>query len=98
MWFVYTIECHDGSLYTGITTDPQRRVAEHNFSAKGAKYAKSRRPVKFVYLRQMPDRAQASIEEWRIKQLTKTEKQALIDSGDEFCERGGRQTNLGDPE
>ncbi len=78
MWFVYIIKCNDGSLYTGITTDLQRREAEHNSSTKGAKYSRSRRPVTIVYSQQCANRTEAAKEEWRIKQLTKEEKLGLI--------------------
>lgn len=84
MWFVYTLKCNDGSFYTGITTDPVRRVAEHNTSAKGAKYVRGRRPAELIYLQEFENRAQAAKEEWRIKQLTKREKEALIDNGNSF--------------
>lgn len=49
LWYVYIAECSDKSLYTGITTDIDRRISEHNNSNKGAKYTKSRQPVELVY-------------------------------------------------
>jgi putative endonuclease len=49
MWYVYILECKDKTFYTGITTDLERRIKEHNNSLLGAKYTKSRRPVKLVY-------------------------------------------------
>ena len=48
-WFVYILKCSDNTLYTGITTDIERRIKEHNSSNKGAKYTKTRRPVKLFY-------------------------------------------------
>jgi len=48
-WFVYIVECNDKTLYTGITTDLERRIKEHNYSSKGAKYTSKRRPVRMVY-------------------------------------------------
>ena len=48
-WFVYILECADGSLYTGITTDLERRVSEHNEGKLGARYTRARRPVKLRY-------------------------------------------------
>ena len=48
MYFVYILECADGTLYTGITTDLERRLDEHNNSSKGAKYTRARRPVVLV--------------------------------------------------
>lgn len=74
MYFVYILQCHDQSLYTGITTDLDRRVKEHNSSKLGAKYTKARRPVKLVYSQQFANRSDASKEESRIKKLSRSEK------------------------
>lgn len=76
-WNVYVVECSDGSLYTGITTDLNRRLAEHN-SGKGAKYTKTRRPVRLRASWYFPDRSSASKEEARIKKLSRTDKLLLI--------------------
>ena len=78
MYFVYIVECNDGTLYTGITTDVQRRVGEHNTSAKGAKYTKLRRPVHVVYEEKQDNRSLASKREYEIKKLTREEKLRLI--------------------
>ena len=78
-WFVYIVRCSDGTLYTGITTDLQKRVAAHN-SRKGAKYTSTRNPVTLVWSQPSESRSTASKEEWRIKQLSRTEKLALIDN------------------
>ncbi len=78
MYYVYIVECADGSLYAGITTDLKRRIAEHNDSKLGAKYTSSRRPVKMVYSANFKNRAKASAEEFRIKKLTKSQKLELI--------------------
>lgn len=81
-YFVYILECKDGTLYTGITTDVKRRVLEHNGKdgngKLGAKYTKARRPVKLMYSKKFPDRASASSEEFRIKSLKRLEKLKLI--------------------
>lgn len=77
MWFVYIVECSDGTLYTGITTDLERRIEEHNGS--GAKYTRGRGPVKLVYSAEMKDRSEASKEEYRIKKLTRAEKKSMSD-------------------
>jgi len=79
-YFIYILECHDKTLYTGITTDVQRRVEEHNFSDKGAKYTKIRRPVKLVYSEKSEDRSSASKREYAIKKLTRTQKLELINA------------------
>lgn len=78
MWYVYILKCHDGTLYTGITTNLERRVEEHNTSEKGAKYTRVRRPVRLVYSKEFEDRSQASVEEARIKKLTRKEKEDLL--------------------
>lgn len=72
--------CADGSLYTGITTCVERRLHEHNASTRGAKYTRSRRPVKLVASWVGPDRSWALREEARIKQLSRKEKLNLIDT------------------
>jgi putative endonuclease len=76
-WFVYIVRCSDGTLYTGITTDLQKRVARHN-SRKGAKYTATRTPVVLVWSQPSETRSTASKEEWRIKQLSRSEKLSLI--------------------
>ncbi len=77
-WYVYVLRCNDGSLYTGITTDPQRRMQEHNHSSKGARYTRARRPVELVYVETVECRAAACKREYRIKQMTAGDKLALI--------------------
>jgi putative endonuclease len=72
-WYVYILECSDGTLYTGITTDVNRRLNQHN-SGKGAKYTCGRRPVKLMTVSESGDKSEASKEECRIKQLTRKEK------------------------
>lgn len=72
-WYVYILQCADGTLYTGITTDVNRRLNEHN-SGKGAKYTRTRLPVMIVAITEAGSRSEASKEEYRIKQLTKLEK------------------------
>lgn len=78
MWFVYILQCADNTLYTGITTDVERRVLEHNQSEKWAKYTKIRRPVELVFSQECEDRSHASKREYAIKKLTKKQKQDLI--------------------
>ena len=75
---VYIVECADGTYYTGITTNVERRILEHNFSFKSAKYTRSRRPVKLVYSELIGSRSAASKEECRIKKLTRLKKKKLI--------------------
>ena len=72
-WYVYIVQCSDGTLYTGITTDVNRRLNEHN-SGKGAKYTRSRVPVTLMAVTEAGTRSEASKEEYFIKQLSKEEK------------------------
>ena len=80
MYYVYILKCADDSLYTGITTDINRRVQEHNgdIPTGGARYTRARRPVAVVYTSTHENRSTASIEESRIKKLSRTEKESLI--------------------
>lgn len=77
-WKVYILECFDNTLYTGVTTDLQRRVEEHNTSNLGAKYTKVRRPVKLVYFENADDKVHAMQREYAIKQFSRKEKLELI--------------------
>lgn len=76
-YFVYILQCADGTLYTGITTDVDRRTEEHNTSPKGSRYTRARRPVQVVYTKKYKDRAEASVEESRIKKLKAKQKKEL---------------------
>lgn len=76
--YVYILRCADGTLYTGSTTDLDRRLAAHN-SGKGAKYTRSRRPVEMVYHEERADWSDALRREAEIKKLTRKEKLALIE-------------------
>lgn len=76
MWYVYILECSDGTLYTGITNDLNKRIETHN-KGKGAKYTKTRLPVKLLVSFEAEDRSKASKEEYRIKQLTREQKLKL---------------------
>ena len=78
MYYLYILKCVDQTLYTGITTDLDRRLTEHNNSKKGAKYTSARRPVEIVYSKRFKNRSNASKEEARIKKLTKIEKLAMF--------------------
>jgi putative endonuclease len=79
-WLVYIIEASDGSLYTGITTDIERRWREHS-NGKGARYFWGRSPSNLAYVEACQDRSGASRREAAIKQLTRKQKQLLIQSG-----------------
>jgi putative endonuclease len=76
-WFVYVLRCADDSLYTGITTDKARRLAEHN-KGTAAKYTRVRIPVEMVYSEDSPDRSAATKREMAIKKLSRIKKLQLI--------------------
>ncbi len=79
-WWVYIIEASDNSLYTGITTDVDRRFDEHLSGKKGARYFNGRSPVRVVYQEQGHDRSSASQREAEIKGFSRREKENLISS------------------
>ena len=79
MYYIYILKCADETLYTGITTDLERRIDEHNNSDKAAKYTRGRRPVFLVYTEKYKDRSAASKREYEIKKkMTKADKLDLI--------------------
>ena len=81
MYYVYIVQCADETLYTGIATDVERRLEEHNNSEKGAKYTRVRRPVMLVYSEALPDRSSALKREYAIKKkMNRKEKLQLIES------------------
>ena len=77
-YFIYILRCQDNSLYTGITTDLARRLSEHKGGGKGAKYTAAHPPLKFEAAWSADCRSDASKLEYRIKALTKPEKELLI--------------------
>lgn len=78
-WYVYMLRCADGSLYTGVTTDIQRRLEEHNHdNKKGARYTRARRPVELAFQQSAADRTAACQLEAQIKKLSRSQKLRLI--------------------
>jgi putative endonuclease len=79
-WFLYIVRCGDGTLYTGITTDVNRRLAEHREKGPGggAKYLRGRGPLKVVYTKKAGTRSKALKMEFQIKKMTKGEKEKMI--------------------
>ncbi len=78
-WYVYMLRCADDSLYTGITKDLERRVAEHNSGKRlSASYTRSRRPVTLVYQETCNTRSKAAKREHAIRQLSRQEKEAFL--------------------
>ena len=76
-WWVYILRCADGTLYTGVTTDPARRLAQHN-AGTASKYTRARRPVAMVYRVRAADHGGALRREIALKKLTRAAKEALI--------------------
>jgi putative endonuclease len=75
-WFLYLLECKDGSIYTGITTDVEKRYAVH-VSGKGARYTRSHPPQQLLAVFEYEDRSSASKAEYEMKQLTASQKRAV---------------------
>lgn len=77
VWTVYILECGDGTFYTGITDDLQRRFKAHS-EGRGAKYTRGRGPLKLRYFETVPDKSTALKRELELKRLRKREKMAII--------------------
>lgn len=75
---LYILRCADNTLYTGITVDIEIRLIEHNTSAKGAKYTRSRRPVSLAYHEECVDKSSALKRELTIKKMTRSQKEQLL--------------------
>ena len=80
-WYVYMLRCGDGSLYTGSTTDVERRLREHQ-EGTGARYTRSRPPGTLAYAEEAPDRSAAQRREAAIKKLPRAQKLKLIGKGE----------------
>ena len=79
-WYLYIIRCRDGSLYTGIATDVEGRLADHRAN-KGARYLRGRGPLKLVFKQQIGEKGRALKIEHKVKNLPKHKKEALINTG-----------------
>ena len=77
-WYVYIVHCNDGTLYTGIAKDLKKRIAEHNSDKGGAKYTKSRRPVKLIYSEQVESRSAAAKLEYQFKRMHVAKKKDTV--------------------
>ena len=94
-WYVYIVRCRDGSLYTGIATDVERRIADH-LSNKGAKYLRGRGPLKLVYKKQVGGKGRALEVEHKVKRLPRHKKETLIKTGrgiEALLDSNGRSCN-----
>ena len=83
LWHIYIVECSDGTLYTGATTDVDRRVHEHNsVDSKASRYVKHRRPATLVYSESgFASRSEAQKREYEIKQYSRSKKLKLVENG-----------------
>ncbi len=78
-FYCYILECSDGTFYTGWTTDPPRREKQHN-AGTGARYTSTRRPVRMVYVEEVPDKISALKRELALKRLSRVRKAKLVAS------------------
>jgi len=78
-YYCYILECLDDTYYTGWTTNPERRLRQHNHGS-GARYTRNRRPVRLVYVEEQPDRGSAMRREIKIKRMSRAVKGKLINS------------------
>jgi len=78
-FFCYILECVDGTYYTGWTTDPERRLRQHTLG-RGARYTRTHRPVRLVYVEEQPNRSSAMRREFQIKRKGREGKEKLIKS------------------
>ena len=84
-WYIYLIRCRDGSLYTGITTNVERRFVQHQKGGvSGSKYLKGRGPLKLVFQKRIGTRSAALKMEIGYKRLSREDKEKLIESSDSF--------------
>lgn len=79
-YYAYIVECADKTLYSGITTVLERRIQEHNESPKGAKYTRTRRPVRLLYTEEFATRSEALKREAAFKKLSRKDKEQLVDN------------------
>ena len=87
MSWVYILRCGDGTLYTGWTDDPEKRLRAHS-AGRGAKYTRSRLPVTLVYREQLPTKSEAMRREAEIKRLTRAQKLALTERETDYAQDG----------
>lgn len=83
-WHVYIVECNDGTLYCGVAKDVEKRMEQHNSSHLGAKYTRSRRPVKLVHVESFETRSLAMKRECQIKRMSHAQKESLFKQPERF--------------
>ncbi len=86
-WFVYILHCNDGTFYTGITTNINRRLNEHNSPTSTTRYTRTRQPVTLVYTEPAKNRSAATSREYQIKKMPRKEKEQLLATA-------GKQSNF----
>ncbi|MDH3390715.1 MAG: GIY-YIG nuclease family protein [Desulfobulbaceae bacterium] len=79
IWHVYMVRCSDGTLYTGITNDLEKRIEAHNSGKDGARYTRSRRPVTLVYSKQTESKSAAARLEYQTKKMPRSKKKEMIE-------------------
>lgn len=89
IWHVYMVRCSDGTLYTGITNNLEKRIEAHNSEKDGARYTRSRRPVKLVYAEQAGSRSAAAKLEYQLKKLPLSKKKEFVEDGSQGV--GGKE-------
>jgi putative endonuclease len=82
IWYVYMVRCSDGTLYTGITKNLEKRIEAHNSGKDGARYTRSRRPVKLVYSEQVESKSAAAKLEYQFKKMPLSRKKRLVESSE----------------
>ena len=87
-WFMYVVRCADNSLYAGVTKNIKRRILEHNYGMRGAKYTRSRRPVELVFIEECDDGSTALKKEWAFKRLSKPKKERIVANSVEVLNEG----------
>ena len=93
-WDVYIVRCSDGTLYTGITKDLEKRIEAHNSGNDGARYTRSRRPVKLVYSKQVKSKSAAAKFEYQIKKLPLSKKNKLVESQEQVESQKEKQGQI----
>jgi putative endonuclease len=78
IWYVYMVRCSDGTLYTGISNDLEKRIKAHNSGKDGARYTRSRKPVELVYSEQVESKSAAARLEYQIKRLPRNKKELIV--------------------
>jgi putative endonuclease len=83
---LYIVRCADDTLYTGIAADVARRISEHDKSARGAKYLRGKGPLLLEFSEAVGNRATASALEYRVKRLSRAQKEAIIEGRQSLCD------------